>query len=257
MTNEASESDARSRTYFPEIVVQRRVSRKSRRLCWGMQDHPRSAYKRSWQQGAREKARELARDHLLAMLGSCFEQVIMGTLMSRAREQMKYLIDGMKPEDWEQVRSIYLEGINTGNSTFEADAPEWEKWDSAHLPEHRLVIRAGNSVLAWTALSPVSSRNVYAGVAEFSLYVAAKHRGKGLGSALLGALIDSSEKAGIWTLQASIFPENAASLGMVKKLGFREIGRRERIGKMTHGDLAGNWRDTILVERRSAVTGID
>jgi len=169
---------------------------------------------------------------------------------------MKYLIDGMKPVDWEQVRSIYLEGIDTGNSTFEGDAPEWEKWDSTHLPEHRLVIRAGNSVLAWAALSPVSSRRVYSGVAEFSLYVAAQHRGKGLGSALLGALIDSSEKEGIWTLQGSIFPENAASLGMVKKLGFREIGRRERIGKMTRGDLAGTWRDTILVERRSSVTGL-
>jgi phosphinothricin acetyltransferase len=170
---------------------------------------------------------------------------------------MKYVTDNMRPEDWEQVRLIYLEGIGTGNSTFEADAPDWDKWDSAHLSEHRLVIRAGNSVLAWAALSPVSGRCVYSGVAELSLYVAAGHRGKGIGSALLGALIDSSEKAGIWTLQGGIFPENAASLGMVKKHGFREIGRREKIGKMTHGTLAGTWRDVILVERRSAVTGID
>lgn len=170
---------------------------------------------------------------------------------------MKCKTDSMRPEDWEQVRFIYLEGIRTGNSTFEADAPDWDKWDSAHLPEHRLVIRAENRVLAWSALSPVSSRLVYSGVAEFSLYVTAIYRGKVIGSALLGALIDSSEKAGIWTLQANIFPENVASLGMVKKYEFREIGRREKIGKMTHGDLAGTWRDVILVERRSTVTGID
>lgn len=167
------------------------------------------------------------------------------------------MIDSMRPEDWEQVRSIYLEGIGTGNSTFEADAPDWDKWDSAHLPEHRLVIRVSDSVLAWAALSPVSSRCAYSGVAELSLYVAAGHRDKGIGSDLLGALIDSSEKAGIWTLQGGIFPENAASLGMVKKHGFREIGRREKVGKMTHGDLAGTWRDVILVERRSTVAGVD
>ena len=170
---------------------------------------------------------------------------------------MKYVTDSMGPEDWEQVRSIYLEGIGTGNSTFEADAPDWDKWDSAHLYEPRLVIRAGHRVLAWAALSPVSSRRVYSGVAEISLYVAAGHRGKGIGSVILGALIDASEKAGIWMLQGSIFPENAASLGTVKKYGFREIGRRERIGKMTHGNLAGTWRDVILVERRSTVTGRD
>ena len=169
---------------------------------------------------------------------------------------MKHVVDNMRPEDWEQVRSIYLEGISTGNSTFEADAPDWDKWDSAHLPEHRLVIRAGDSILAWVALSPVSSRCVYSGVADLSLYVAAGRRGRGIGSALLEALIDSSEKAGIWTLQGSIFPENAASLRMFRKHGFREIGRREKLGKMTHGDLAGTWRDVILVERRSAVTGI-
>jgi len=170
---------------------------------------------------------------------------------------MKYVTDSMKPEDWEQVRSIYLEGIGTGNSTFEADAPERDQWDSAHLYEPTLVIRAGSSVLAWAALSPVSSRCVYSGVAELSLYVAAGHRGKGIGSVVLRALIDSSEKTGIWMLQGSIFPENAASLCLVKKHGFREIGRRERIGKMTHGNLAGIWRDVILVERRSMVTGIE
>jgi len=170
---------------------------------------------------------------------------------------MEYLTDIMKPEDWQQIRSIYLEGIATGNSTFEADVPGWEKWDSAHLPEHRLVVREGDRILAWAALSPVSSRCVYSGVAELSLYVAARHRGKGIGSALLRAIISSTEKVGLWTLQGGIFPENTPSLHLVRKHGFKEIGRRERIGKMTYGDLAGTWRDVILVERRSIVTGID
>jgi phosphinothricin acetyltransferase len=174
-----------------------------------------------------------------------------------AKEKTEYVIDSMRPEDWEQVRSIYLEGISTGNSTFEADAPDWEKWDSAHLPEHRLVIRVSDSVLAWAALSHVSTRCVYSGVAELSLYVASEHRGKGIGSTLLKAIIDSTEKKGLWTLQGGIFPENTSSLHLVKKHGFKEIGRREKIGKMTYGDLAGTWRDVILVERRSAVTGID
>jgi L-amino acid N-acyltransferase YncA len=168
---------------------------------------------------------------------------------------MKYLTDIMKPEDWEQVRSIYLEGIHTGNSTFESDAPDWEKWDTAHLKDHRLVVRESNCVLAWAALSPVSNRCVYSGVAELSLYIAAVHRGEGIGSALLEAVIRSTEKAGLWTLQGGIFPENTASLRLVKKHGFKEIGRREKIGKMTYGPLAGTWRDVILVERRSTTTG--
>ena len=163
----------------------------------------------------------------------------------------------MKREDWRQVRSIYLEGIGTGNSTFEADAPDWEKWDSDHLAEQRLVVREGHRILAWAALSPVSDRCVYSGVAELSLYVAAAWRGKGIGSVLLEAVIGSTEKSGIWTLQGGIFPENTPSLRLVKKHGFQEIGRRQKIGKMTHGDFAGTWRDVILVERRSKVSGID
>ena len=170
---------------------------------------------------------------------------------------MEYVIDTIKPEDWPQVRSIYLEGLGTGNSTFEADTPDWDKWDSAHLQEHRSVVRAGDSILAWAALSPVSTRCVYTGVAELSLYVSAAHRDKGIGSALLKAIIDSTEKAGLWTLQGGIFPENRPSLRLVRKHGFKEIGRREKIGKMTYGDLAGTWRDVILVERRSIITGID
>lgn len=163
----------------------------------------------------------------------------------------------MKPEDWNQVRSIYIEGISTGNSTFEADAPDWDKWNFAHLKEHRLVAREGDRVLAWAVLSPVSARAVYSGVAELSIYVAAAHRCKGIGSALLKAIIDSTEKAGLWTLQGGIFPENISSLHLVQKYGFREVGRREKIGKMSYGNLAGTWRDVIMVERRSAVAGID
>ncbi len=170
---------------------------------------------------------------------------------------MEFVIDHMKHQDWEQVLFIYREGIGTGQSTFEADASDWEKWDAAHLREPRLVARLGETVLAWVALSPTSSRPVYSGVAEVSLYVVGSCRGQGIGSAILAALIDASEKSGIWTLQGSIFPENTASLRMVKRHGFREVGRREKIGKMSYGKLAGMWRDTVFVERRSKVTGVD
>ena len=170
---------------------------------------------------------------------------------------MEYVINRMKPDDWRQVRSIYLEGITTGDSTFEVDAADWETWDSLHLREHRLVARDGDHILAWAALSAVSARRVYSGVAEVSLYVAAGHRRTGIGSALLEAVITSTEQAGIWTLQGGIFPENTASLSLVKKHGFREVGRRDKIGKMTYGSFAGTWRDVILVERRSMVTGIN
>jgi L-amino acid N-acyltransferase YncA len=165
------------------------------------------------------------------------------------------MIDKMTPGDWEQVRSIYLEGIATGHSTFEADAPDWDRWHSDHLAEPRLVAREGEWVMGWAGLSPVSTRSVYSGAAEVSLYVGARYRGEGIGSALLDALIDASERAGIWTLQGGIFPENTASLALVKKHGFREVGRREKIGRMTYGELAGTWRDVILVERRSKVAG--
>ncbi len=177
--------------------------------------------------------------------------------VSKTDRKMEYLTDIMKPVDWEQVRSIYLEGISTGNATFEADAPDWDKWDSAHLKEHRLLVKEGDRILAWAALSPVSIRFVYSGVAELSLYVAVGHKGKGIGSALLKAIINSTEKSGIWTLQGGIFPENTASLRLVRKHGFKEVGRREKIGKMLYGDLAGTWRDVILVERRSTLTGKD
>ena len=152
----------------------------------------------------------------------------------------------MTPADWEQVRSIYLEGVREGNSTFETEAPSWEAWDEAHHKKPRLVMRAGDRVLGWAALSPVSKRRVYSGVAEVTIYVTQSARSKGIGRALLEALIEESELVGIWTLQASIFPENVASIELHLKCGFREVGKRERIAKLN-----GVWRDTILFERRA------
>jgi len=153
--------------------------------------------------------------------------------------------DQMRAKDWEQVREIYLEGIRSGNSTFETDAPAWEKWNENHLEFARLVMRDGEAVLGWAALSPVSKRDAYRGVAEVTVYVTESARGKGIGRALLAALIAESEKNAIWTVQASIFPENTASVELHLRCGFREVGRRERIAM-----LRGVWRDTILFERR-------
>lgn len=163
----------------------------------------------------------------------------------------------MLPADWERVREIYAEGIATGHATFEAEAPDWEKWDSSHLPEPRLVVRIDGKVVAWAAMSRTSDRCAYAGVAEVSVYVAEEFRGRGLGSALLAAIIEASEKGGFWTLQAGVLPENVASLRLHKKHGFRVVGIRERVGRMTFGDLKGKWRDVILMERRSKVAGME
>jgi L-amino acid N-acyltransferase YncA len=156
----------------------------------------------------------------------------------------------MTPDDWEAVREIYREGMATGNATFEKAEPSWEKWDAGHLPSCRWVAWAGDLVLGWAALSPVSARVVYAGVAEVSVYVAAQARGHGVGSTLLSALVAASEENGIWTLQASIFPENGSSIAIHRKCGFRVVGTREAIGFMD-----GRWRDTVLMERRSSVGG--
>jgi L-amino acid N-acyltransferase YncA len=164
---------------------------------------------------------------------------------------MNCVIDQMRAGDWEQVRSIYLQGIRTGHSTFETNAPTWERWDEAHLQFARLVMRDGETILGWAALSPVSKRRVYRGVAELTVYVTESARGQGIGRALLEALIDNSEKNGIWTLQASIFPENMASIKLHQQCGFREVGRRERIGVLN-----GVWRNTLLFERRSKAAGI-
>jgi phosphinothricin acetyltransferase len=155
------------------------------------------------------------------------------------------VIDQMRASDWDQVRAIYLEGIRSGHSTFETDAPSWEKWDEGHLELARLVWRDGDTILGWAALSPVSKREVYRGVAELTVYVSENARGQGIGRALLEALINESEKHGIWTLQASIFPENVASITLHLRCGFREVGRRERIAMLN-----GVWRDTLLFERR-------
>jgi L-amino acid N-acyltransferase YncA len=156
----------------------------------------------------------------------------------------------MQRRDWEQVRSIYLEGIYSGHSTFETEAPTWEKWNDSHLQFGRLVMRDRDSIRGWAALSPVSKRNVYRGVAELTVYVTENARGKGVGRALLEALIEKSEQNGIWTLQASIFPENTASVKLHLRCGFREVGRRERIAMQNN-----NWRDTLLFERRSQKVG--
>ncbi|HEY1404411.1 MAG TPA: GNAT family N-acetyltransferase [Pyrinomonadaceae bacterium] len=165
---------------------------------------------------------------------------------------MNYVIDEMKAGDWEQVRSIYLEGIATGVATFETEAPAWEKWDAGHLRKARLVARDADRILGWAALSAVSDRCVYGGVAEVSVYVGERGRGRGVGRALLDALVEASEQNGIWTLQAGVFPENAASVKLHLRCGFREVGRRERIGKLN-----GAWRDTLLLERRSQNVGMN
>lgn len=158
----------------------------------------------------------------------------------------------MTPDDWEAVKTIYLEGIATGQATFETEAPAWEPWDAAHHGFGRLVARRGGRVVGWAALSPVSRRACYAGVAEVSVYVAADTRGQGVGRALLMAEVAESERRGIWTLQGATFAENEASLRLQRQCGFRVIGRRERVAR-----LGGVWRDTVLTERRSPVVGVD
>ena len=160
-------------------------------------------------------------------------------------------IRNLEPKDWPAVRRIYLEGIRTGNATFETSPPPWNKWDASHLPFARFVAVSDGEVAGFAALSPISSRRVYVGVVEASVYVGARHRGIGAGSKLVEKLIEASEEHGVWTLQAGIFPENEASLGLFKRSGFKEVGRRERIGR-----LAGRWRDVCLLERRSLKVGV-
>lgn len=159
-------------------------------------------------------------------------------------------VERMTASDWSEVRAIYLEGIATGNATFEAEAPTWEGWDASHLEACRLVARSGERIVGWAALSPVSRRAVYAGVAELSVYVAEAARGKGVGRLLLKALVHESERAGFWTLQAGVFPENTASVALCECCGFRQVGVRRRLGRM--GD---RWRDVVLLERRSDIVG--
>lgn len=158
----------------------------------------------------------------------------------------------MTAADWPRVAAVYREGIVTGEATFETEVPSREEWDAGHLPHSRIVAALGDASVGWAALSPVSGRCVYGGVAEVSVYVAASARGRGVGRALLRRLVEESEANGIWTLQAGIFPENEASVRLHEQCGFRRVGVRERLGR-----LRGRWRDVVLLERRSAVIGPD
>ena len=176
-----------------------------------------------------------------------FEAAV-GTVPTRGLSLKQARIRELVPSDWPGVARIYADGIATGNATFETGAPSWAEWDRGHLAEHRFVAVDDAAVVGWIALAPVSSRCCYAGVAEVSAYVAEAARGRGVGSALLEKLVASSERAGIWTLETGVFPENKPSLALLERFGFREIGVRERIGK-----LDGVWRDVVFLERRSEV----
>lgn len=167
---------------------------------------------------------------------------------------MDFVIDIMKSSDWEQVAAIYREGIETGIATFQQEPPSWESWDKGHLSSCRLVARYAEHILGWAALSPFSSREVYRGVADVSIYVSAKHRGQGVGKVLLNALVAESEKIGLWTLQSRIIRENTSSIALHKKCGFREVGIKEKLGRM---EKTGIWHDIVLMERRSKVVGVD
>jgi len=160
-------------------------------------------------------------------------------------------ITGLLPEHWAVVRQIYLQGIETKCATFQTEAPSWTEWDSAHFQGLRYVLLQNGAVAAWAALSPISSRPVYAGVTEVSIYVHQDFRAQGIGKLLFQHLISESERAGIWTLQSGILAENKASIALHEKLGFRRVGYREKVGKLDN-----RWRDTILMERRSKVAGI-
>jgi len=157
-------------------------------------------------------------------------------------------IDELRPEHWPGVASVYAEGIATGRATFETEVPSWEDWDAAHLAEHRFVALRDGEVVGWVAVSPVSDRCVYGGVVENSVYVGEGVRGQGIGLRLLEQLAASTEAAGIWTIQTGIFPENDVSVRVHERAGFEVVGRRKRLGK-----LAGEWRDVLLLERRSEV----
>jgi phosphinothricin acetyltransferase len=161
-------------------------------------------------------------------------------------------IESMTNDSWIDVTRIYEEGIATMNATFEKQIPDWDLWDKSHRKDCRLIALVDNKVVGWAALSNVSGRCVYSGVAEVSVYVDSRNRGKGIGDRLLYSLINESEKFGIWTLQAGIFPENISSIRLHHKHGFRTVGIRERLGKMNN-----KWRDVALLERRSQIVGID
>ncbi|WP_160684059.1 GNAT family N-acetyltransferase [Clostridium sp. C2-6-12] len=165
---------------------------------------------------------------------------------------MNYKIEEMKDSDWEEVSKIYLEGINTGIATFQNSIPSFEDWNAGHIKSCRLVAKSEGKILGFAVLSPTSSRCVYGGVAEVSIYIGEKYRGLGVGKALMISLIELSEENNFWTLQSGIIRENTASIELQKKCGFREIGIREKVAKMDNGI----WHDTVLMERRSKTVGI-
>ena len=166
------------------------------------------------------------------------------------------VIRPLTSDDWPGVHQIYTEGIATGNATFEAEPPDWERFDGSKHTYGRLVaVDQSKTILGWTAVAPTSTRHVYRGVVEHSVYVARGAQGHGVGRLLLHAMAEACEAAGAWTIQSAIFPENAASLALHQAVGFRVVGRRERIAQMTYGPWAGQWRDTIVIERRSQQAG--
>jgi phosphinothricin acetyltransferase len=155
-------------------------------------------------------------------------------------------IRALTHEDWPRVEEIYAQGIATGDATFETAPPSWEEFNATRLPAHRFVALDDGEVVGWVAVSPASSRECYAGVVEHSVYVAESARGQGVGRTLMETLLASTDAAGIWTIQTSVFPENEATLALHERVGFRVVGRREQIAR-----LGGAWRDTLLLERRS------
>lgn len=159
---------------------------------------------------------------------------------------------GINKKNFDSVAKIYRAGIDTGNATFETSVPSFEKWDKKHLPFGRIIVSENKKILGWASLSKVSERLVYSGVAEVSVYVSGSEQGKGIGTLLLQKLIEISESRGIWTLQCGIMRENTASIQLHKKCGFREIGYREKVGKLN-----GVWKDNIIMERRSKIVGVD
>lgn len=167
---------------------------------------------------------------------------------------MSLTIRPLDAVDWPDVHRIYAAGIATGHATFEAAPPEWERFDTGKRADLRIVAVDDDTILGWAAASPVSSRQVYAGVVEHSVYVDPAARGRGAGDALMAALIAQAEHAGVWMMQSNIFPENVTSLRLHERHGFRRVGTRERIALMSYGPLAGIWRDTVLVERRSTTS---
>jgi L-amino acid N-acyltransferase YncA len=164
------------------------------------------------------------------------------------------IVRPLRESDWPEVQRIYVEGIATGQATFEVEAPDWRRFDASRLASHRLVAEAPTGgILGWAAVSAVSGRPVYSGVVEHSIYVSEAARGRRIGTLLLQALVDSTESGGIWTIQASVFPENEPSMRLYLAHGFRVVGRREKIARMAHGPAAGQWKDTVLIERRTRV----